>query len=153
QVMVDTYNIINYYPSDGFEIYQPERLAVWVVPLPNWSGETHTWSLEVPSLAEMSQSTDNESLYIYGNPRKSTILEGSAAKTIYDIFDQSIVEWGLPFTENGKTYLVLAIPLLPYQSAPPDGQFYAPIPSVEFPTPQFSLSCHPSDGLIELSKP
>ncbi len=148
--MVNTYKLISNYPTDEFEVYQPEKLAVWAVPLPNWNGKTYDWSIQSPSLADIAQSEDNELLYIYSNPGESTILEDEAAKVIYDAFDQSIVEWGLPFSENGFTYLVLAIPLLPYQSAPPEGEFYAPIPSPEFPAPGFSLTCHSSDGIVEI---
>lgn len=164
QVMVDTYNIFNNYPIDGFETYQPEKLAVWAVPILGQNDGVYiTWPIKSPSLAEISRVRDyyydpNSAEFspvpeYYDNTGKSTILEGSAAKEIYDNFDQSIVEWGLPLSENGITYMVLAIPLLPYQSAPPDGEFYAPIPSIEFPKPQSSLSCYPSDGLVEISVP
>lgn len=165
KVMVDTYNILNYYPSDGFEIYQPEKLAVWAVPLQNRNGQVYAeWPIESPSLAQISQvrnSNYDPTLaelphvpdYYYDNPGTSTILEGDAARVIYDTFQQSIVEWGLAFSEDGIRYIVLAIPLLPYQSAPPVGEFYAQLPSSEFPSPQFSLSCHESDGLVEIPAP
>lgn len=149
--MVNTYKTINNYSIDGFEIYQPEKLAIWAVPLPDWHGKTYEWALQSPSLADIAQPDKNELLYIYSNPGKSTILEGDAAKVIYNAFDQSVVDWGLPFSENGVNYLVLAIPLLPYQSAPPEGEFCAPIPSPEFPKPEFSLTCNASDGIIEKS--
>jgi hypothetical protein len=164
KVMVDTYNIINYYPRDGFEIYQPEKLAVWAVPLPDRTGEVYsTWPLETPSLAEISRVRDN--FYdpaktelspvpeYYYNPGKSTILQGSDAQRIYNTFEQSVVEWGLPFSEDGIRYMVMSIPLLPYQSAPPVGDFYASMPTAEFPSPPFSLTCKSSDGLIEIPMP
>jgi hypothetical protein len=164
KVMVDTYMIINHYPREGFEIYQPEKLAVWAVPIRDWNGEPYsTWPIKSPSLAEISQTRDSQydpalaefspvPEYYY-HPGKSTVLQGSDAKTLYNLFDQSIVEWGLPFSEAGITYMVLAVPLLPYQSAPPDGEFYATIPSLESSAPQISISCHQSDGLVEIPTP
>lgn len=148
--IVNTYKIINNYAIAGFKIYQPEKLAIWVVPLPDWHGKTYEWAIQSPSLAEIAQPEESELLYIYSNPGKSTILEGDAAKVIYNTFEQSVVDWGLPFSENGVNYLVLAVPLLPYQSAPPEGEFYAPIPSPEFSKPEFSMTCNASDGIIEI---
>jgi hypothetical protein len=149
KVMLDTYNILNHYPSDKFEIYQPEKLAIWAEALPNWNGEVYAeWPIQSPSLAEISQLQD-----YYHNPGKSTVLEDNAARVVYDTFQQSIVEWGLPFSEDGISYYVLAIPLLPYQSAPSEGEFYAQIPSPEFSAPQFTLSCEESDGVVEIPVP
>ena len=164
QELVEMYNLVNYYPTAGFEPYQPEKLAVWVRPAPGWNDPNNPnvnlygiWPLESPTLAELAQLTIDSNLYdpdTFGyNPTTSTILEGQSAKAVYDFLGQSIVEWGLPVSENGIMYWVLAIPLLPYQAPPPNGEFYSAIPSLAYPASDFSLSCQLSDGFVEITVP
>lgn len=154
KVLVDTYNILHQYPTEEFEVYQPEKLAIWVEPIPVWNDkELDQWPIETPSLAEISKPVASSPLEIYSDPGRSTILEGDSARLVYNAFDNSIADWGRPFSEEGAAYVVLAVPLLPYQSPPPDGEFYAPIPSAEFTSQQRTLTCSQYDGFIEIPTP
>lgn len=154
KVLANTYKTLHYYPLDEFEVYQPEKLAIWVEPIPIWNDKVlDKWPIETPSLEEISKPVASTPLEIYSNPGRSTILEGDSARLVYNAFDKSMAGWGRPFSEDGTAYVVLAIPLLPYQSPPPDGEFYAPIPSAEFSTQQHTLTCSQYDGFIEIPVP
>jgi len=138
------------YPVENFEIYQPEKLGVWMLPiekryLPNY-GNPEEWLLAKPSLAEMFSKIDlngaEKDLYV--------VLTGDESKRVYDFLDQSYMS-RVFYEENTsgeiEYFILLARPLLPYELP---GCFDSQIPAPNSPKPNFTLACSPADGVLPI---
>ncbi|MBA3534673.1 MAG: hypothetical protein H0T73_22365 [Ardenticatenales bacterium] len=132
----NTHDLLSQYPeyAEGLEIYQPKRLVVDIDEIESTS-EGGQWPLASPTLAELVSEGH------------TIILEGEAARSIYELFGQQIHN-SMVWHEGGKSYRVSTLPLLPYQELP--GSDYYIQPLLGAPPPPSTLSCSPEDGLLEL---
>ena len=126
-----TYQLLAKYEPANLEIYQSERIGLWVSAYAE-KHDTVAWSLKSVKLSQIISPDGN----FDNNP--NSILTGANAKSVYELFNQSINVCGINVTEGDKVYRVFARPLLPneYLSEPP--------------IPSNSLSCTPSDGWVEI---
>lgn len=148
------YRFLDQYPSQGLEVYSPERVVLWVVPAEYYesvdlSETIPTWQLESPSLKTLIERADTTT---YGEDMKFIILDGSEAKSVYQYFGNSIVthvfEQEMP--DGTKEYYALKVrPLLPYE-LPGGYREMSQIPAYGSPKPNFKLTCHPSDGILPI---
>lgn len=143
------YYFFTEYSVQGFEIYQPERLAVWLVPLKSMTDEAATareWTLTNLSLDQLSAQVDimdDEFL------NDTIILKGKDASLAFNEFDRSFSLDGRYYFQTSpdgekEYYLVYARPLLPYevQTSPETYEI------MDSPKPDFKLKCYPSDGVV-----
>ncbi len=126
-----TFQVLANYEPPNLEIYQSARIGLWVDTYAETS-DTVVWSLKS---IKLSQIVSPEG-YIGDSP--NIILTGADAKTVYQLFNQSINVCGINVTEGDKVYRVFARPLLP-------NEFLS-----EPPAPSNALSCTPSDGWVEI---
>jgi hypothetical protein len=148
------HRFLDQYPSQGLEVYSPERVVLWIVPAEyyesvEFSETIPTWQLESPSLKTLIERADTTT---YGEDMKSIILDGSEAKSVYQYFGNAIVtrvfEQEMP--DGTKEYYALKVrPLLPYELL---GEYrsMSQIPAQGSPKPNFKLSCYPSDGVLPI---
>jgi hypothetical protein len=155
----DTYRFLYQYPMDDFEVYKPDRLAIWFLLtdkkfLDTFNLQAKVWELE--SMPLVSLINEAELLPDRGDLR-SIILSGQEAQLLYDYFG-NLIGSDYFFTEDpkgGKNYYeVFVRPLLPYEMP---GEYHTgymsilPVPDV--PKPNFKLTCYPTDGVLPISTP
>jgi len=151
------YRFLDQYPSQGLEVYKPERALLWIVPAEYYesadvSTNASTWQLKNLSLKSL---IDKAKVDIYDENIRSIILNGEEAKSIYSYFGNEIVtrvfEQEMP--DGTKRYYALAIrPLLPYE-LPGEYGGMSQIPAPDSPKPNFKLTCYPSDGVLPIPTP
>lgn len=150
------YYFLYEYPVENFEVYQPERLGVWMRPINQenldaytYYGEPRMWAVTGPSLSELSKRID-----LSGNSATNyAILSGDEADSVYDFFGQSYTVdllYEKDIDGDNEYYLLLARPLLPYEL--PD-YYYTQIPGPDTPKPDFKLTCASSDGVLPIPTP
>lgn len=153
----NAYYFLSEYSVEGFEIYKPDRLAVWIRPLEQDSIDyvennenTKEWTPKAPSLASMFAKID------YGDNEFSNhylVLTGKDADVVYQFLNKSFGEdYYYELKNSGeKIYYVLsARPVLPYE-LPLD--YTSKIPAPGSVKPDFKLTCYPSDGILPISTP
>jgi hypothetical protein len=153
----NAYYFLSEYSAEGFEIYKPDRLAVWIRPLEQDSIDyvennenPKEWARNAPSLASMFAKID------YGNNDASfryLVLTGRDADVVYHFLNESFgADYYYELKNNGeKIYYVLsARPVLPYE-LPLD--YTSQIPAPGSVKPDFKLTCYPSDGILPIPTP
>ncbi len=124
----NTYTLLTQYEPSYSQIYQWDRLGVWM----DWNvqnGDAMDWPLDafpasVPNVAQ-------------AGAQPSMILEGTDAMAVYDLFRQRMDTCGITIMEAGNYYRAFARPLLPNEYTS------APLPAV-------ALSCSPADGSVQV---
>ncbi|MBI5954254.1 MAG: hypothetical protein HY865_21570 [Chloroflexi bacterium] len=141
----EAYYLLGDYPESGSEVYQPEKLIVWVVSLDPQShpdAQWQDWRFSGLTLAWMFSRIElKDDGFI--------ILEGAAAKSLYEYLDESFSTHF--YIETGKSgekgyYAFYARPLLPYE-LPNDDRLMIPDPALA-KTSEVKLKCLPSDGVM-----
>lgn len=146
------YHFLDQYPSQGFEVYSPERVLLWIVPaeyyeLVDPSAVIPTWQLKSPSLKTL---TERAHVSAYDENIRSIILDGKEAKSVYTYFGSSMVTrvFEQEMLDGTKEYYALHVrPLLPYE-LPGEYHRVGQIPAPGSPKPNFKLTCYPSDGVL-----
>jgi hypothetical protein len=147
----DAYYLTADYPLDGFEVYEPEYMAVWIRPLnqaehPELPWEN--WGFSALTISYMYSKID------YGNAgfdERHTILRKQGATNLYEYLKESFsTKYYIETNKLGQKsyYAVYARPLLPYEMP---GTF-----DVETPTPApitAKLKCSPADGVMKIPEP
>jgi hypothetical protein len=146
----DAYLLLSTYRPQGLQIYEPERMVIWVDSRKQ-ARNGPLWPLTSPTLAELFAQSANEQNW--PGSGKAIVLEGAVASDVYEALNQSFSSAGDTFMEGNYIYQIYARPLLPYEAPPAEGESYSDIPAPEFPEPAFTISCQPSDGLIEILNP
>ena len=141
----DTYYLLADYPVDGFEVYQPEKLVVWVGSLnPQKHPEVQwqEWGFSGLTLAWMVSRIElKDDNFI--------LLDGVVSKSLYEYLDESFSTHYYVETDKygGKGYYAFyARPLLPYE-LPNDDVLVIPDPGL-MKTSDTKLKCLPSDGIM-----
>jgi hypothetical protein len=136
----NTFNLLSSYEPQLQRFESPSLLALWVErpeevfdaspvePLP--------WPLTTYKLDDLQAQT--EAIGRWDEP--GAFLTGPDARTLFRSFDYAVADFGLPFTQAGRTYQVFAVPVLP-------GEMGSPYPAVPS-----SLACSASDGLLPLTE-
>jgi hypothetical protein len=124
--------LVNYH-SVNLEIYQSDRIGVWIDTYYEDQENSVAWPFPYVKLSKIV--TPNGYQY---RADPNIILTGANAQTVYQLFNQSINVSGINFTEGDKIYRVFARPLMPNEYL------------TETPTPSTPLSCNPSDGWVEI---
>jgi hypothetical protein len=139
-----THKLLFEFPINDWEVYKPERLGLWIYSKEKTIRNSIPWPLQNYILDEMYDETPP---YTFSPP--SVVIRGEDAQTIYELLDNSM--GAASFTDGVYRYSVFARPLLPYEAPPGIDEIYLDIPAPIFPTPSYSLSCQPSDGLFNTS--
>jgi hypothetical protein len=141
------------YPNRGFEIYQPEKLVVWIEKIgfaDNSNNQAKAWNLQNMPISVLSNRIDpfdNDSSNDY------LVLTGRDASSIFNYIGQRIsTEIYYETDGNGKRtyYMFYARPLLPYESI---GSYGSQIPAPDSEKPNFMIKCYPSDGVMIIPTP
>ncbi len=151
----NTYYFLNEYPVENFEIYQPERLGLWISSIDpdfiasySYYGQPKKWSIK-KTLTEMFDSI-NASITTYND---YALLNGTEARTVYKYLEQ-FHGTGVFYDENIKGekifFLVSERPLLPYEKL---DYHSSQIPDPDTPKPNFTLTCYPLDGILRIPTP
>ncbi len=137
------------YPVDGFEVYQPEKLAVWIRPLePNEFAEE--WHLAALSPTDMLSRID------FGDAsfdERYLTLSGTQAIALYKFLDESFsTKYYVETDKRGEKryYAFHARPLLPYEQ-PGTYDTEIPVPVSADANPK--LKCSPSDDVMPIPNP
>ena len=152
----NVYYFLHEYPVVNFEVYQPERLGVWMLPIEQKYLNAYThydeprmWTVTKPSLADLSKRIDLSG--------KSTtnyaILSGDEVEVVYEFFGQSYAVdllYEKDINGDNEYYLLLERPLLPYEL--PDF-YFTQIPAPDTPKPNFNLTCYLEDGVLPIPTP
>ena len=153
----DTYYFLHQYPTDGFEVYKPDRLAVWLLSVEKSYIDTYglqvkNWEFNKVPLTQLinkaDMSPDREDLRLI-------ILSGQDARLLYDYFG-NLISSDFFFIEDLNSernyYEILVRPLLPYETLGENYTGYiSTIPVPNAPNPDFKLTCYPSDGVLPIS--
>lgn len=153
----NAYYFLSEYSAEGFEIYKPDRLAVWIRPLEQDSIDyvesnenPKEWAQNAPSLTSMFAKID------YGNNDASfryLVLTGRNANVVYHFLNESFgADYYYELKNNGERvyYVLSARPVLPYEL--PLG-YTSQIPAPGSVKPDFKLTCYPSDGVLPTPTP
>jgi len=155
----DAYYFLHEYPTDGFEVYRPDRLGVWISPVKeifiNTLGvQVENWKFKKMSLIV---SINNAEFLSDNDYQKFIILNGRDAQLLYDYFGNLIGTdyFFIEDSKGGKNYYeVLVRPLLPYEKPGEYSTGYmSTIPAPDAPKPNFKLTCYPSDGTLPIPTP
>ncbi len=139
--ILNTFILLDNYPLDGFSLYPPNPLAIWI-----WKSsgrdESRDWTVPNVSLAELYQKA--------GSPvselPKPVMLKGQDAVDIYAMFDNSVY-FGL-VTEGNETYYVYVRPVLPFEQIVDGVSVISPkADQLELPV---TLQCIPADGVMAI---
>jgi hypothetical protein len=147
-----TYRFLDQYPTQGLEVYSPERVLLWIVPaeyyeLVDPSAIIPTWQLNSPSLRTLMERAH---VSAYDENIRSIILDGKEAKSVYTYFENSMTTrvFEQEMSDGTKEYYALHVrPLLPYE-LPGEYHRVGQIPAPGSPKPNFKLTCYPSDGVL-----
>ncbi|MBI5352077.1 MAG: hypothetical protein HZB50_05520 [Chloroflexi bacterium] len=147
------YYFLSEYSMDEFELYTPDRLAVWIQPLDQDSisyveseGGAKEWRLKTPSFANMFAKIDYDN-YPYEH---YLVLTDEEAVKVYRFLGGTFGEdiyYELKSNGEKKYFTLFARPVLPYEL--PGKQ----IPAPNSTKPNFKLICYPSDGVLPIPTP
>lgn len=152
-----TYRFLDQYPSQGLEVYNPERILLWIVPAEYYqsvdlSKPVPTWQLKNLSLKTLIERAKVD---VNDKNIRSIILDGQEARSVYNYLgDETVTRLFEQDESNGtkKYYAVDIRPLLPYELPGKYGGM-SQMPAPGSPKPNFKLSCHPSDGVLPIPTP
>lgn len=152
----NAYYFLYHYPEAGFEVYQPERIGIWIYDAEeiyrNAADFAREWSLQRTSLKALFEEGGTS---INDKNQRYLVLNGSRARAIYDFVGQTYSYEDVFFEDypdgSKKYYVLFARPLLPYEL--PVSNSASQIPAPYFPKPDTKLSCHPSDGILPIPTP
>lgn len=145
----DTYTFLSTYRPAGMKSYQPDQLAIWISK-PFVEGPPAPWLLTVPTLADLYERSKCSA----AGQSQAVILSGSEAVQVAEFTNKMLLEGYAPmFTEGSLTLQVVTQWLLPEQVPAACGEARGSLPGKAAPTPAFSLSCSPQDGLIPTPSP
>lgn len=153
----NTYWFLRRYNPPGLQVYQPDRLAVWVAR--RWKGqpEDRQWPLTSPTLKQLYNQT-LAGTQPFAPLGASAVIEGEAATTLFSVFKNTdastfVEDGGLWFSDGKDAYLIYERPLLPYEAPILEGQYLGVIPDPAFHIPLTTLSCSPADGVLPMPQP
>lgn len=141
------------YPVEGFEVYEPKKLAVWIRPLDPQNFTDIQW--EEWHLAALSP-TDMFSRIDFGDAsfdERYLTLSGTQALALYKFLDESFsTKYYVETDKRGekKYYAFHARPLLPYEQP---GTYSTEIPAPVSASANLKLKCSPSDGVMPIPSP
>jgi hypothetical protein len=136
-----THNLLFSFPVDSWDVYRPERLGIWIYSKEKTTRNSIMWPLENYRLEEIYGELPS-----YTFSPQSIVIRGAEAQTIYEAIGNTMGDTS--FTDGTYRYGIYARPLLPYETPPDADVIYPEIPAAIFPTPAYSLSCQPSDGVL-----
>lgn len=111
-------NFLSTYTTPRAHVYKPKRTLLYISLNESPSGKAQIWPAQLPKMSElmlnMSVSANDEPLAVFA------ILENEHQALLAKL----ITKWGFAqdFTEDNKTYTVIARPLMPHEE---DGDFLA----------------------------
>jgi hypothetical protein len=108
----NTYSLLCSYRPAGMQVYQPDRLGIWIDVMGNFDGG-HTWPLLTPRLSDINIRNISANYDDFSNLVPDLILSGEDARLVFDLLDQRINEDGVVITEGTKGYIAFVRPLLP----------------------------------------
>jgi hypothetical protein len=128
--LLEAYNFLKGYEISNAHPYQPERLALMLMEMPD-ATDALEWPLEEPTLATLASQASQAS-----NQQQVTLLEGEAALRLHEFFNGELSKL---FTDGKLSYFITARPLLPLESWDANDSW----PKTTFypETPSTSLSC------------
>lgn len=148
------YRFFDQYSSRGLEVYNPERVLLWIAPADYYESadsltKAPVWQLKSPSLKSL---IDKAKVDVYDKNIRSVILDGQDAKSVFGYLGNEIVTrvFAQEMPDGAKKYYAVAVrPLLPYELS---GVYrgMSRIPAPDSPKPGFKLACHPSDGVLPI---
>ncbi len=149
----NAYYFLSEYPIENFEVYQPERLGVWMLQIDSKFLDSRSfysvpqeWTVK-KSLIAMFESI-NTTFYT-----QYTVLGGEEARMVYKYLEQ-FYGTAVFYEENIKGekeyFLVSERPLLPYEQL---DDYSSQIAGSDIPKPNFTLTCYPSDGILPIPTP
>lgn len=148
----DAYYFLYEYPTDGFEVYKPDRLAIWILPveknfLDMFDQQIKIWEMKDWPLENLINSAK---LMPDSNGEKFIILNTDEAKSVYSYLGEVIglSAFVVEDSQDGikKYYALFARPLLPHEM--PSESYVSTIPVPGSTKPDFKLTCYPSDGIL-----
>jgi hypothetical protein len=150
----NAYNFLTHYPQDGFEVYKPSRLAIWIIPAEyvfpdSFESLAKIWQLKSPSFKNLLKRIDIDP---QSGTAYTTILNGNEARLVYNFLGEVKAVQVFVIDEpdgSKKYYALLARPLLPYEVLGDYGDM-SEIPVPDSPKPNFKLTCRPSDGVLPI---
>ena len=144
--LLNTYDLLTRYQPTVVKPYVTDRLAVWVSQ-PWLAGSAQPWmgtDLSLDSLYQASRCRD-------AGQSQAVILTGSQARQVSERVNAAMIPGSAPiFSEDSLLLQLETRWLLPLEAAPGCGEASNALPAVAAPTPSFTLSCKPSDGLAEI---
>lgn len=150
----DAYYFLDNYSANGFEVYKPDRLAVWILPIERSYFDMSNQQIKIWKLKDLPLDNliNREKLIPDNNGESFLILKNNEAKSVYSYFGQVIDEnvFVIEDLPDGvkKYYAIFVRPLLPYEM--PGEWYVSTIPVPGSPKPDFKLTCYPSDGVLPI---
>jgi hypothetical protein len=130
-----TYDLIAGYQPEKFEVYQPERLGLWIKWINKSSDDApEPWPFNSINLSSVITPTMTGDFWNEPN----LILEGAEAAKVFQFFDRSIPPCGKDVDEYGQEYYLFSRPLLPDE--------YTSKPDIKLAP----ISCSPADGVLPI---
>lgn len=108
--LLEAYNFLKGYEISNAHPYQPERLALMLMEMPD-ATDALEWPLEEPTLATLASQASQASQA--SNEQQVTLLEGEAALRLHEFFNGEVSKL---FTDGKQSYFITARPLLPLES-------------------------------------
>ena len=131
----NTFLFLSNYLPDDMEVYQPDKIEVWVADIESPSNQIETWPFDDLSLEYIINNSiaDErfESCYFPFASSRKIVLEDANAQRVYDLFSMPLQSQ--VFTDGQNTVELFALPVLPNIT---DDAFQASDP----------ISCTPNDG-------
>ncbi len=130
--LATTYERLSEYQPANGQPYQPERIALHIIPEQDTSIAAHLWPLTQPTIRDLLSQADKDG---------TVIVDGQEARDLYTLWNNDL---GRTYAENNQIYQIVLRPLLPLEQYPlSTGWSPPPI----FPvTPTVKLNCDPAPG-------
>lgn len=136
----ETYRFLRYYEPDRLEPYVPEEVLLLVTEDNHiWGAEP--WSVAGISLTQVLRESDEPGL-------GTLLLHGEEGRFVYQALGGTILT--RPYTQGGRSFWVMARPLLPYESAAGVLDYRWEIPSPDVPATSIEFTCYPEDGVLPI---
>ena len=143
----NTYNLLENYPIEGAEIYNPDQIAILIE---RFDSEINTveWPLSNPKLSELFTRASHNA----AATGQELVLTDEEANLVFEAVNHSIdIYDGYLFNEGQQTYKLYVRPLLPFEAPADQYAIRSQIPSQGFENPSLPLSCKPSDGILTIT--
>jgi hypothetical protein len=144
--LLNTYDLLSRYQPVEEKPYVADRLAVWVSQ-PWLAGTPQPWTGTELSLTSLYQASR------CSNPQQSqaVVLTGSEAGQVSELVDAATTNNNAPiFSEDPLQLQLQTRWLFPLEAAPGCGEASNTLPAANAPTPSFTLSCQPANGLADI---